>query len=107
MIRLQALNLLDGAGKAHCEVEKDVTVSDGGCGAGEMADVGGGGTGPVPHDVEGEKQAAEGVEPPDGTIVAEKGEDDAESIEDDVSKGVLGEGLHARVRDEAAPEPAE
>ena len=33
-------------------------------------------------------------------------EDDAEDVEDDVRHGVLGEGLHAGVLDEARPEPA-
>lgn len=71
-----------------------------------MFDVGGRGAGPVEDDVEGERQAAEGVEPPDVQVVSHDGKDDGEDVEDDVGHGVLGEGLHGGVLDEAAPEPA-
>lgn len=53
MIRLQALDLLNRACEAHGEIEQDVAVRSGGCGAGEVADVGGGGAGPVDYYVEG------------------------------------------------------
>ncbi len=106
MIRLQALNLLDRVRKAHGQVQQDVAVRGRGGGAGEVADMGGGGAGPVDDDVEAEEQAAEGVEPPDAQGGAEDGEDDAEDVEDDVGHGVLGEGLDAGIFDQAAPEPA-
>jgi len=106
MIRLQALDLLDRVRKAHGQVQQDVAVRGRGGGAGEVADMGGGGAGPVDDDVEAEEQAAEGVEPPDAEEGAEDGEDDAEDVEDDVGHGVLGESLDAGVFDQAAPEPA-
>ena len=69
--------------------------------------MGAGCAGPGVDDVEGEEEAAEGVEPPDGEVVAAEGEDDGKGVEDDVGHGVLREGLHGGVVDEAAPEPAE
>lgn len=68
--------------------------------------MGGGGEGPVEDDVEGEAQAAQGVEPPHVRVVADDGEDDGEDVEDDVGHGVLRQRLHGGVLDEAAPEPA-
>lgn len=35
-----------------------------------------------------------------------KGEDDTEGIKDDIRHGVLGESLHARIVNQAAPEPS-
>ena len=63
--------MLDGFGEAHGEVEQDVALVGGGGGAGEVADVGGRGAGPVCDDVEGEEEAAEGVEVPDLGVVAD------------------------------------
>lgn len=71
MVRLQVLDLSDGLGEAHGEVEEDVALVGGGGRAGEVADVGGAGAGPVGDDEEGEQQAAEGVEPPDLCVVAD------------------------------------
>lgn len=79
-------------------------------------------------DVSGQQDTAERVEPPDfgkvsnwrmvsmvvlviGWICDVEGrterENDAEDVEYDVGFCVLGEGLHARVADQAAPEPAD
>jgi hypothetical protein len=71
VVRLQALYLLDGLGEAHGEVEEDVALVGRGGGAGEVADVLVGGHGPGYDDVEGEEDAAEGVEPPDFGVVAD------------------------------------
>ena len=71
MVGLQALDVLDGFGEAHGEVEQDVALVGGGGGAGEVADVGHRGAGPVGDDVEGEEEAAEGVEVPDVGVVAD------------------------------------
>lgn len=106
VVGLAALDGFDGFGEAHGEVEEDVAVFVGGGGAGEVFDVGAGGAGPVDDDVEGEEEAAEGVEPPEGGVVADEREDDGEDVEDDVGHGVLGQGLHGAVLDEPAPEPA-
>ena len=43
VVRLQALDLLDGLSEAHGEVEEHVALVGGGCCAGEVADVRGGG----------------------------------------------------------------
>jgi hypothetical protein len=61
MVRLEALDVLDGLRKSHGQVQQHVTlVSGGGC-AGEVADVGGCCAGPGGDYVEGEEDAAEGV----------------------------------------------
>lgn len=106
MVRLDALDGSDGAREAHGQVQQDVAVGRVRGRAGEVLDVRRRGAGPVEDDVQGQREAAEGVEPPDPAVVAQDGEDDAEGVEDDVGDGVLGQGLHARVLDEAAPEPA-
>ena len=63
-------------------------------------------SGPVEDDVDGEDEAAESVEPPERGPVADEREDDGEDVEYNVRHGVLGQGLHAAVLDEPAPEPA-
>lgn len=52
VVRLEALDLLDGFGEAHGQVQQDVALVGGGGGAGEVADVREGGAGPVYDDVE-------------------------------------------------------
>ena len=107
VIGLQTLDFLDSAGEAHGQVEEDVAVSGRGGGASQVADVRRRGARPHENDVQREQQATEGVEPPDREVIAQQREDDAEGIEDDVRQGVLGQGLHAGVLDQAAPDPAE
>jgi len=107
VVGLQALDSLDGFGKAHGHVEQDVALVSRGTGAGEIANMLCRGATPVDDDVGGEQDAAECVEPPDLGKVADEGEEDGKGVKDDVGHGVLGEGLDGRVADEAAPEPAE
>ena len=90
MVGLAALDALDGLGEAHGQVEEDVAVVRVGGRASEVFNVRGGGAGPVCDDVEGEEEAAEGVEPPEREEGADEGEDDGEYVEDDVRGGVLG-----------------
>ena len=73
MIGLEPLDLFDGFGEAHGEVEEDVAFVGGGGAAGEVSYVRGGGEGPVEDYVEGEEEAAEGVEVPDLGVVADLG----------------------------------
>ena len=106
VVGLAALDGVDALGEPHRQVEQDVAVVGGGGGAGEVPDVGGGGAGPVEDDVEGEGEAAGGIEPPEPGRGADEGEDDGEGVEDDVGHGVLRQRLHGAVPDEPAPEPA-
>lgn len=71
VVGLQGLDLSDGFGEAHGEVEEHVAFVGGGGGAGEVADVGGTGAGPVDNYEEGEEEASEGVEPPELGVVAD------------------------------------
>lgn len=64
VVCLQTLDLLDGFGEAHGEVEENVALVGGGGAATEVADVPCGGSGPSDYDVEGEEETTEGVEPP-------------------------------------------
>lgn len=68
VVGVQGLDVADGLGEAHGEVEEEGGLLGGRGGAGEVADVRGGGAGPVGHDEEGEEQAAEGVEVPGGGV---------------------------------------
>lgn len=68
VVGAQVLDLADGGGEAHCEVEEEVALVRMGGEAGEVADVEGRGLGPVEDDDEGEEETAEGVEPPDATV---------------------------------------
>lgn len=61
VVGLQPLDLLDGAREAHREVQEHVALVGRGGGAREVADVPGGGAGPVYDDVEGEEEAPERV----------------------------------------------
>ena len=106
MVRLQALDALDRLREAHRQIQQDIALVSRSGGAAEVAHVLAGRVGPVEHDEEREEQAAEGVEPPDAQVETEEGKDDAEGVEDAVGDGVLGEGLHGGVLDEAAVEPA-
>ena len=107
MVRLQTLDLLDALREPHGQVEKDIPFVGGRRGTRQVPDVRRRGLRPVEDDVQGEEDAAEGVEPPDAAVVPDQGKDDGEDVEDNVRHGVLGEGLHGGVLDEAAPEPAE
>lgn len=53
VVRLDALDLLDGLGEAHGQVQQDVTIHGVGGGTGEVFDMGGRGQGPVEDDVAG------------------------------------------------------
>jgi len=68
VIGVQGLDVADGLGEAHGEVEEEGGLLGGRGGAGEVGDVGGGGAGPVDDDEEGEDEAAEGVEVPGGGV---------------------------------------
>lgn len=65
MVCLQSLDLLDRSREAHGQVKEDVAVRSRSRGTGQVLDVCGSGTRPVEYDIEGEEQAAEGVQPPD------------------------------------------
>lgn len=106
VVGLQALDAADRAREAHGQVQQDVAVGGRGGGAGEVPDVRRRGAGPVHDHVQREQQPAQGVQPPDLEVVPHDGEDDAEGVEDDVRERVLGQGLHRRVFDQPAPEPA-
>lgn len=71
MVRLQALDLLDGLGEAHGQVEQNVALVGRGGEARQVLDVLGRRLGPVEDDDHGEEQAAEGVEPPDPRVEAD------------------------------------
>ena len=70
VVRLEALDLLDGLGEAHRKIEQDVTLVSGRSRPSEIADMSCGGGGPVYDDVEGEEDTAEGIEPPHFSIVS-------------------------------------
>ena len=70
VVGLEALDGFDGFRESHGEVKEDVAFVGGGGGAGEVADMGGGGEGPLEDDVEGEDEAAEGVEGPEVEVEA-------------------------------------
>ena len=59
-------------------------------GAGEPGHVFEAGRGPVGDDEEGEEGGADGVEPPEGQLVADEGEEEGEGVEDDVGFAVCG-----------------
>ena len=59
-------------------------------GAGQVGDVFEAGGGPVGDYEEGEEGGADGVEPPEGELVAEEGEEEGEGVEDDVGFAVCG-----------------
>jgi hypothetical protein len=71
VVGLQVLDLGDGLGEAHGEVEEDVALVGRGGGARQVADVRRAGARPIGDDEEREQQAAEGVEPPDLRVVAD------------------------------------
>lgn len=69
--------------------ERDLFEDVGGNGgAGEAGDVFETGFGPVVDYEEGEEGGADGVEPPEGKLVAEKGEEEREGVEDNVGFAV-------------------
>ena len=57
-------------------------------GAGEAGHVFEAGGGPVVDDEEGEEGGADGVEPPEGELVADEGEEEGEGVEDDIGFAV-------------------
>lgn len=71
VVGLQVLDLSDGLGEAHGEVEEDVALVGRRGGAGEVADMRGAGAGPAGDDEQREEETAEGVEPPDLRVVAD------------------------------------
>jgi hypothetical protein len=71
MICLDALDLLNSLGEAHRKIQQNVTLVGSGGGAGEVANMGRRSGGPVYDDVEGEEEAAEGIEPPYLSIISD------------------------------------
>lgn len=106
MVGLEALDLLDGFGEAHGQVQEHVALVGRGAEARQVFDVLERGLGPVEHDDKGQDQTAQGVKPPNVQEEASDGEEDRAHVEDDVGHGVGRERLHARVLDEATPDPA-
>ena len=88
MVRRDGLVGVDHGGEAPGQ--KGDFLEEGGRdgGAGEPGCVFEAGGGPVGYDEEGEEGGAEGVEPPEGELVAEEGEEEGEGVEDDVGFAV-------------------
>lgn len=107
VVRLQSLDVPDRLGEAHGQVEQDVALVGGRRSAAQVPDVFRTGFAPVEYDVQRQEKAAQGVQPPDASVVADEREDDGECVEDDVCRGVLGERLDGGIAHETAPEPAE
>lgn len=63
-------------------------------------------TAPVDDDDHRQKQATEGIHPPDPGVESDDGEEDGACIKDNIRHGVIGEGTDGGVLDDAAPEPA-
>lgn len=70
VIGTQVLNLADGGGKAHGEVEQQVSLIGLGRESGQVADVLGGGAAPDEDHDEGEEETAGSVEPPNPAVEA-------------------------------------
>lgn len=70
VIGTQVLNLADGGGKAHGEVEQQVSLVGLGREPGQVADMLGGGAAPDNNHNEGEEETAGSVKPPNSAIEA-------------------------------------
>lgn len=111
VVGAQVLDASYGGGETHCQVQQQVALVRL-CGeAGQVADVVGGGLGPLEDDEEGEEEAARGVEPPNVAIetncvvsgrASRRGrggeertdwEEDGADVEDDVCFGILRSGI--------------
>ena len=64
VIRLKALDLFDGVGEAHGQVEQDAMFVRAGRHAHQILDVQGRGSGPVDDDEKGEQYSTKRIEPP-------------------------------------------
>lgn len=64
MVRLQTLNLFDGLGETHCEVEKHIPFISSGRRASEISNVTGGGSRPIENDEERKEQTSKCIKPP-------------------------------------------
>ena len=88
MVRRDGFVGVDDGGETPGE-EGDLFEDVGGDGgAGEAGDVFEAGFGPVVDDEEGEEGGADGVEPPEGELVADEREEEGEGVEDDVGFAV-------------------
>lgn len=106
MIGLAPLDALDAPREPHRQIQQNIAVLGGRGRTGEVSDVRRGGAGPVEDHIQRQSEAAQGVEPPELGIVPDDGEDDGESVEDDIGHRVLRQGLHGAVLDQPAPQPA-
>ena len=88
MIRRDSFVRVDDGREAPGQEGDFLEEGGGDGGAGEAGDVLEAGFGPVVDDEEGEEGGAEGVEPPEGELVAEEGEEEGEGVEDDVGFAV-------------------
>ena len=79
---------VDDGGEAPGQEGDFLQEGGGDGGAGEAEDVGEARGGPVGDDEEGEEGGADGVEPPEGELVADEGEEEGEGVEDDVGFAV-------------------
>lgn len=70
VIGTQVLNLADGGGKAHGEVEQQVSLIGLGGESSQIADMLGGGAAPDKNHNEGEEETAGSVKPPNSAIEA-------------------------------------
>lgn len=69
MVGLQALDLADGVGEAHGEIEQDVALIRRGAEARQVLDVLQRRLGPVEHDDEGQEQTTQSIHPPDAAEI--------------------------------------
>ena len=88
MVRRDGLVGVDDGGEAPGQKGDFLEEGRGDGGAGEAGDVFEAGRGPVVDDEEGEEGGADGVEPPEGELVADEGEEEGEGVEDDVGFAV-------------------
>lgn len=88
VVRRDGLVGVDDGGEAPGEEGDLLEEGRGDGGAGEAGDVLEAGGGPVVDDEEGEEGGADGVEPPEGQLVADQGEEEGERVEDDVGFAV-------------------
>lgn len=102
----QVLNLANGSGEAHGQVEKQITFVGLGREPCEVADVMGRGLTPVEDDDQGEEETTDGVEPPDFAIEPDDGEENGARVEDNIRLGIFGQGSDTRVSDKTTPDPA-
>ena len=98
VVRRDGLVSVDDGGEAPGEEGDFLEEVGGDGGAGEAGDVFEARRCPVVDDKDGEDGGADGVEPPEGELVADEGEEEGERVEDDIGFAVCCLGKRGIVR---------